>query len=67
MMAATVTLATDVAMADGIETDALRFGIYYGISQGGDEKWDLGNAVSELGYAPEDDGSLPEWRAKYDR
>jgi nucleoside-diphosphate-sugar epimerase len=50
-----------------IETEALRFGIYYGISQGGDEKWDLGNAVSELGYAPEDDGSLPEWQAKYDR
>jgi nucleoside-diphosphate-sugar epimerase len=49
-----------------IEKEEIRFGIYYGVSQGADEKWDLGNAFDELGYKPEDDGSLPVWQAKYE-
>ncbi|HAA77759.1 TPA: NAD(P)-dependent oxidoreductase [Candidatus Latescibacteria bacterium] len=48
-----------------IENEKLKFGIYYGVSQGGEEKWDLTNAVEELGYAPEDNGALPEWQVKY--
>lgn len=48
-----------------IENKDLKFGIYYGVSRGGEEKWDLSNAAEELGYAPEDDGSLPEWQSRY--
>jgi len=48
-----------------IETDSVRFGIFYGVSKGGEEKWDLTNAKEVLGYDPVDDGSAPEWRAKY--
>ena len=49
-----------------IENDDLKFGVYYGVSQGGEEKWDLTNAIEELGYAPEDNGALREWQAKYE-
>jgi nucleoside-diphosphate-sugar epimerase len=39
----------------GIEAEHAGFGIYYGISGNTRAYWDLQNAVSELGYAPEDD------------
>lgn len=48
-----------------IEKEELKFGIYYGISNGGEKKWDLSNAIEELGYDPEDDGSAQEHREKY--
>ncbi|MBE84364.1 MAG: epimerase [Gemmatimonadetes bacterium] len=48
-----------------IETKSIRFGIYYGVSKGAEEKWDLTNAREELGYDPEDEGSLPEWQERY--
>ncbi len=48
-----------------IEREELNFGIYYGVSRGGEQKWDLTNAIDELGYAPEDEGSLPEWQDRY--
>jgi uronate dehydrogenase len=37
-----------------IEAD-VKFGVYYGISGNTRAYWDLSNARSELGYAPEDD------------
>jgi uronate dehydrogenase len=39
----------------GIEAQGVKFGIYYGISGNTRAYWDLQNAISELGYAPEDD------------
>ena len=33
--------------------------------RGGGEKWDLSNSRELLGYAPQDDGSLPHWRERY--
>jgi nucleoside-diphosphate-sugar epimerase len=39
----------------GIEAADVKFGIYYGISGNKRGYWDIQNAVSELGYAPEDD------------
>ena len=39
----------------GIEATDVKFGIYYGISGNTRAYWDLANARSELGYAPEDD------------
>lgn len=50
-----------------IEAEDLNWGIFYGVSKGGEEKWDLTNAVEQLGYEPEDDGSLPEFRQKYQK
>jgi uronate dehydrogenase len=47
-----------------IESD-LTFGIFYGVSGCGEQKWDLSNAHDLLGYRPEDDGSLERWRARY--
>ena len=38
-----------------IEKEQVKFGIYYGISGNTRAYWDIRNAVSELGYAPEDD------------
>lgn len=43
----------------------LNFGTFYGVSGGGEQKWDLGNAHELLSYQPEDDGSSEAWRARY--
>lgn len=48
-----------------IEAKELDWGIFYGISQGGEEKWDLSNAKELLGFVPEDDGSAEEFRVMY--
>lgn len=48
-----------------IEAEELKFEIFYGVSRGGEKKWDMSNAYELLGYEPEDDGSLPEHRARY--
>lgn len=37
-----------------IDAPGIRFGIYYGISNNARGYWDLSNAVTDLGYAPED-------------
>ena len=44
-----------------IESNHVRFGIFYGVSGGCEKKWDLTNAREVLGYIPEDDGTLPEY------
>lgn len=36
---------------------AVKFGVYYGISDNPGAFWDVANARAELGYAPEDAGS----------
>ena len=43
----------------GIEADAVKFGIYYGISNNTRAYWDIQNAREELGYDPQDDAE--EW------
>ena len=48
-----------------LETEDVKFGIFYGVSRGGEKKWDLTNSREQLGYEPEDDGALPEYRGKY--
>jgi uronate dehydrogenase len=48
-----------------IEARHVPFGIFYGVSNGGEQKWDLSNAREILGYDPVDDGSLPHWRERY--
>jgi uronate dehydrogenase len=48
-----------------IETEGVSFGVFYGVSGGGEKKFDLSNAKALLGYAPEDDGSLEVYRKKY--
>lgn len=48
-----------------LEADQIRFGIFYGVSNGSEKKFDINNARELLGYAPEDDGSAESWRAKY--
>ena len=50
-----------------IEAEHLQWGIFYGVSGGGEQKWDLANARELLGYQPADDGSLERWRARYPR
>ncbi len=50
-----------------IEMEAVKFGIFYGVSGGSEEKWDLSNAKELLGYEPKDEGSSPEFRAKYEK
>ena len=45
----------------------LDWGIFYGVSQSGEEKWNLGNAHEFLGYAPEDDGASESHREKYEK
>jgi uronate dehydrogenase len=37
-----------------IEAEAIRFGIYYGISGNTRAYWDIENARKEIGYTPED-------------
>jgi len=48
-----------------IETGNLNWGIFYGVSRGAEEKWDLSNAETLLGYTPEDDGSAAAYRQRY--
>lgn len=48
-----------------IESEGLSFGIFYGVSGGGEKKWDLANARRLLGYEPQDDGSLEVFRSRY--
>jgi uronate dehydrogenase len=50
-----------------IETEEVKFGIFFGVSGGSEKKWDLSNARTLLGYEPEDDGSLPEYRSMYQK
>jgi uronate dehydrogenase len=40
-----------------IEAEHLNWGIFYGVSKGAENKWDLSNARELLGYEPQDDGS----------
>ena len=48
-----------------IEAEGLSWGIFYGVSRGGEKKWDLSNAKKLLGYEPQDDGSAAAYRAQY--
>ena len=48
-----------------IETEDLNWGIFYGVSSGAEEKWDISNARELLGYEPQDDGSAQEYRQEY--
>lgn len=48
-----------------IEAEHVPWGIFYGISRGGERKWDLTNAREVLGYEPVDDGSAEEHRTRY--
>lgn len=41
-----------------IEAQAVRFGIYYGISENTRAYWDIENARKEIGYAPEDNAEM---------
>ena len=50
-----------------IEAEGLNWGIFYGVSGGAEEKWDLTNARELLGYAPRDDGSAARYRERYRR
>jgi len=45
-----------------IEVEDLNWGIFYGVSRGGEEKWDLSNAEALLGYHPQDNGSAMKQR-----
>lgn len=48
-----------------IEAENLNWGIFYGVSGGAEEKWDISNARVLLGYEPEDDGSAEVYRRRY--
>lgn len=48
-----------------IETTDVKFGVFYGVSLGGEEKWDLTNAREQLGYDPVDNGADDKWQAQY--
>ncbi len=48
-----------------IEAEHIQFGIYYGVSGGGEKKWDLTSTREQLGYEPQDDGSLEHFRVRY--
>jgi nucleoside-diphosphate-sugar epimerase len=48
-----------------IEAEGLNWGVFYGVSRGGEKKWDLSNARELLGYEPEDDGSALHYRQLY--
>jgi len=48
-----------------IEAAHAPFGIFYGVSRGAEKKWDLTTSREVLGYEPEDDGSLEQWRTRY--
>jgi nucleoside-diphosphate-sugar epimerase len=49
-----------------IEAEGLNWGIFYGVSQGAEEKWDISNARELLGYEPQDDGSALVYRQQYE-
>ena len=36
-----------------------------GVSRGGEKKFDLSTAIDQLGYEPEDDGTLDKYREMY--
>ena len=40
-----------------IEAPRPQFGIFYGVSQGGEKKWDLSNAKELVGWEPQDRGA----------
>lgn len=48
-----------------IEAEGLNWGVFYGVSRGGEEKWDISNGTALLGYEPEDDGSAEVYRQQY--
>ena len=48
-----------------IEAEHVPFGIFYGVSRGAEKKWDLSSNEDVLGWEPQDDGTLPEFRALY--
>ena len=48
-----------------IETEEVKFGIFYGVSRGCEKKFDLSTAIDQLGYEPEDDGTLEKYREMY--
>jgi hypothetical protein len=48
-----------------IAAEHVPFGIFYGVSRGADTKWDLTPNKEILGWEPQDDGTLPEFRARY--
>lgn len=50
-----------------IEAENLDWGIFYGISKNGHEKWDLTNAKELIGYEPEDDGATEAFRSMYSK
>ena len=50
-----------------IEAKEVPFGIFYGVSKGAGEKWDLSRNKEILGWEPEDDGTLPEYRKLYQK
>jgi uronate dehydrogenase len=50
-----------------IEAVDVPFGIFYGVSNGGEEKWDLSTSREVLGFDPHDNGSLPEFQAMYEK
>lgn len=47
-----------------MEAKHLDWGIFYGVSGGAEEKWDITNARELLGYEPLDDGSAAIYRAE---
>lgn len=48
-----------------IEAEDLNWGIFYGVSGGAEQKWDISNAKELLGYEPQDDGSAQKYRQRY--
>ena len=42
-----------------IEAPHPQFGIFYGVSKGGEKKWDLSNAKDMVGWEPQDNGIKP--------
>jgi hypothetical protein len=44
-------------MRKSLEAEA-SFGLYYGASNNRDCPWDISNARAELGFEPEDNGSM---------
>jgi uronate dehydrogenase len=50
-----------------IEAEHIPFGIFYGVSKSAEKKWDLSSNKEILGWEPQDDGTLPEFRALYSR
>jgi len=48
-----------------VEAEHVPFGIFYGVSRSAGSKWDLTPNKEILGWEPQDDGTLPEHRARY--